>query len=135
MEGASCLSPMKMGPFPIKRRVGNLAYKIDLPLGLHIHPIISVIHLEQAPKDEWERSIITTILQDVHQIRLPFKVKEILDKKVMPIQSGSKRKIWFYLIKYKDVRNTSDASYITLYLFTTVRPPFFWGGILSRDTT
>ena len=52
LAGASKLSPVKMGPFRIKSRVGDLAYEIELPPDLQdIHPVISVAHLEQAPDD------------------------------------------------------------------------------------
>ena len=45
------------GPFPIKRCVGELAYELTLPSHLKIHPVISVIHLEQAYNDEFGRTI------------------------------------------------------------------------------
>jgi len=54
---SSKLSPIVLGPFPIKRRVGELAYELDLPPHLKIHPVISVIHLEQAYDDEYGRTI------------------------------------------------------------------------------
>jgi hypothetical protein len=46
LEGSTCLSLVKMGPFRIIRRVGNLIYELDLPSNLHIHLVISVVHLE-----------------------------------------------------------------------------------------
>lgn len=54
---SSKLSPIVQGPFPIKRRVGELAYELELPSHLKIHPVISVIHLEQAYDDEYGRTI------------------------------------------------------------------------------
>ncbi len=35
----------------MKRKVGQLAYKIDIPGHWKIHPVISTTHLEPAPKD------------------------------------------------------------------------------------
>jgi hypothetical protein len=37
--------------------VGELAYELELPSHLKIHPVISVIHLEQAYDDEYGRTI------------------------------------------------------------------------------
>ena len=38
----------KIGPFPIKRKVGKVAFELDLPEYLKIHPVISCVHLEPA---------------------------------------------------------------------------------------
>lgn len=43
------LSQQRAGPFPIKRRVGRLAYELDLPPNMAIHPVISVEHLSPTP--------------------------------------------------------------------------------------
>ena len=52
------LSVIKTGPFPIKRKVGNLAYELQLPKRMsRMHPIISVIHLEPAPPDPYNRTV------------------------------------------------------------------------------
>ena len=40
-----------MGLFTIKKRMHELAYKINIPDSLIIHPVISVIHLKQALKN------------------------------------------------------------------------------------
>jgi RNase H-like domain found in reverse transcriptase/Reverse transcriptase (RNA-dependent DNA polymerase)/Chromo (CHRromatin Organisation MOdifier) domain/Integrase zinc binding domain len=41
-------SQQRHGPWKIKRRVGRLAYEIDLPDTMKIHPVISVAHLSPA---------------------------------------------------------------------------------------
>lgn len=46
---------MLRGPFKIKRKVNDLAYELELPDSMHIHPIISVAHLEQHVPDDWNR--------------------------------------------------------------------------------
>ena len=46
-----------MGPYRIKRRVGELAYELELPASTHIHPVISCIHLEQFEPDSFKRMI------------------------------------------------------------------------------
>lgn len=44
------LRPQRVGPFPVFRRVGNLAYELKLPSNMLIHPLICS-QLEPAPKD------------------------------------------------------------------------------------
>lgn len=39
-------------PFPIKRKVNDLAYELELPESMHIHPVISVVHLELHVPDD-----------------------------------------------------------------------------------
>lgn len=46
------LGPQREGPFRIKRKVGSLAYELDLPPIIEIHPVISIAQLEPAPKSE-----------------------------------------------------------------------------------
>lgn len=54
---ASALSTKKVGPFKILSRVGRLAYRLELPKTMKIHPVISVVHLEQASIDPFERVV------------------------------------------------------------------------------
>lgn len=42
-------SQQRAGPFVIKRRIGRLAYELDLPPNMGIHPVISVAHLSPTP--------------------------------------------------------------------------------------
>lgn len=44
------LSLQRVGPFIIKRKIGELAYELDLPPTMAIHPVISIAQLEPAPK-------------------------------------------------------------------------------------
>jgi hypothetical protein len=44
----SALDVRKVGPFPIKRRIGKVAFELELPDYLKIHPVISCVHLEPA---------------------------------------------------------------------------------------
>ena len=46
------LSIQRTGPFKIVKKIGNLAYKLDLPEDWRIHPVISIAQLEPAPKGE-----------------------------------------------------------------------------------
>ena len=52
------LSNQQTGPFKIIKKVGSLAYKLELPRTMRIHPVISVAHLEPCPdpaKDPYNR--------------------------------------------------------------------------------
>lgn len=52
---SSKLSTIRMGPYPIKQKIGELAYELDLPTHTRIHPVISCIHLEQYQEDPYQR--------------------------------------------------------------------------------
>jgi len=51
------LGLQRVGPFAILEKVGGLAYKLDLPGGWKIHPVISVVHLEPAKEDPFDREV------------------------------------------------------------------------------
>ena len=57
LPGNSKLSTIRTGPYTIKRRVGDLAYELDLPEHTRLHPVISCIHLEQYVEDPHQRSV------------------------------------------------------------------------------
>ena len=45
----------RLGPFPITRKISDLAYELKLPASFKIHPVISASRLEKAKPDEWNR--------------------------------------------------------------------------------
>lgn len=49
------LGPQRVGPYRILRQIGNLAYELELPSTLQIHPVVSVAHLEKGPNTVPER--------------------------------------------------------------------------------
>jgi hypothetical protein len=55
LPGATSLSVVRQGPFKVLRRIGKLAYELELPPHIKIHPVISVIHLEPAFEDPYHR--------------------------------------------------------------------------------
>lgn len=68
-----------MGPFSIKKKIHNLAYEIKIPYSLGIHQVISVIHLEQAPKDTSNRQVQVSDCE-LNENKYPFEVDIILAK-------------------------------------------------------
>ena len=57
LPGASTLSVIQSGPYKIVNKISDLAYELKLPDTMKIHPIISVIHLEQFVNDPYNRVI------------------------------------------------------------------------------
>lgn len=43
------LGPQRVGPYRILRQVGRMAFELELPPSLQIHPVVSVAHLEKGP--------------------------------------------------------------------------------------
>lgn len=48
LPSMSALDVKKIGPFPIKRKVGKVAFELDLSEYLKIQPVTSYMHLEPA---------------------------------------------------------------------------------------
>jgi len=46
-----------VGPFEVVEKVGKLAYRLRLPDGWKIHPVISIVHLEPAKEDPFDREV------------------------------------------------------------------------------
>jgi hypothetical protein len=51
------LSPRRVGPFKVLKKVGDLAYQLDISSNWRIHNMISVAHLEPAKEDTYARVI------------------------------------------------------------------------------
>jgi hypothetical protein len=66
-----------MGPYPILKKISNLAYYLNLPASLHINPVISVIYLKQVPLDLYLYHIPTPplVLMDGEE---QYKIKKII---------------------------------------------------------
>jgi hypothetical protein len=56
LPGGSKLSSIRAGPYRIVKKVGQLAYELDLPPHTRIHPVISCVHLEKCNADEFDRT-------------------------------------------------------------------------------
>ena len=92
-DGSSKLSPIREGPFRIVRRVGKLAYELELPKDWKIHPVISIIHLEQAHDDEYDRPYPS--LQDAAPILVGDQEEHEIEKIVQ--QAGDR-----VLVRWRD---------------------------------
>ena len=83
-----------MGPFPVVRKVGNLAYKLKLPANILIYLVISITQLEPIPKDTnpYKRSIdlylppvenISNNSDPDNKDRL-YEIERFIDKRITP---------------------------------------------------
>ena len=103
MPGLSKLSLIKMGPFTIQYHVGNLVYKLDLPVLLQIHPVISIAYLKQVLKDTWHQPIYIILLEDIYKCQVLYYITAILIKDFYPIfGQNSKWKLWHYQVQCVD---------------------------------
>lgn len=90
---SSKLSTIRMGPYTIKRRIGQLAYELDLLPHTRIHPVISCIHWKQRVEDAYERALPrpSPIIVDSQEER-------VVDRLLRERGEGDKREV---LVKWR----------------------------------
>lgn len=94
------LGQQRAGPFQITRVVSPLAYELDLPPTMKIHPVLSIAHLEPRTPgpDPYNRSYPDLQRPDA-VVEDRYLVEKILDKKVRRI--GRSRNMYtFYRVKW-----------------------------------
>jgi hypothetical protein len=74
------LGPRRVGPFKILKKVGDLAYQLDIPSNWKIHNTISVVHLEPAKEDSYARTTRPPpdIIHDDEGSHEEWEIEEIL---------------------------------------------------------
>ena len=112
------LSQQRVGPFKVLAKVGTLAYRLELPPVMRIHPVISVAQLEPAASisgpDRYGRKINLEPPPVINEDDAgkdegkdggrPYDVERVLDKRI------TRDKPW-YLIKWKDYGNEHNVWY------------------------
>ena len=91
------LSHQRLGPFPIVRKVGNSAYRLQLPPSMtHLHPIFNIVKLTLALEDpiSGQHPLPPPPLLEIVDGEEEWVVEEILDSKVI------NRKLC-YLVKWE----------------------------------
>lgn len=98
------LSNQRAGPFKVIRKIGHLAYELELPSTMKIHPVISIAQLEPAPTgaDPFNRPPVNDEPPAV-EMEFPeqdpdqFEVERVADRRKV-------RQRFQYLVKWKGYR-------------------------------
>ena len=91
------------GPFKVLRKVGNLAYELDLPQHWRVHPVISIAMLEPTPsgEDPFDRPVPeqpdSVYVEGDTDTNRSWEVERIMDKQ------GDK-----YLVRWKGYSSQDD---------------------------
>ncbi|KZZ86573.1 Ribonuclease H-like protein [Ascosphaera apis ARSEF 7405] len=99
------------GPFEVKRRVTPLAYELALPANMKVHPVVSVAHLEPAPKED----PYARVPDPPGPIRLEdgtddnYEIEAI--QNVRLVRRGS-RTIKVYTVRWKGYGPEADSEYL-----------------------
>ncbi len=92
--GNKKMKPRKLGPFRIKEKISDLAYKLELPENIKIHPVVHVSSLEPFYEDEKFRRKQEPPPPVIINNEEEYEVEKILDERKY---YGKKQ----YLIKWK----------------------------------
>jgi hypothetical protein len=99
------LSIQRVGRFKIKRRVSPLAYELELPRNMKIHPVISVTNLEPLPpgEDPYKRPYDdhpppVEEDRDIDDEWKSFYIEKLLDRRLR--RYGRGKEIIEYLVKW-----------------------------------
>ena len=88
------LAPRFIGPYKISKIISKVAYKLDLPNNLKIHPVFHVSLLKPYKEsDEFERDVLPPPICISETQEDEYEVEAILDKKLV-------RQKPFYLVKW-----------------------------------
>ena len=79
------LSHRRLGPFPIVKKVGNGAYRLQLPPSMsRLHPVFNVVKLTPAPEDPVQgRHVPPPPLPEIIDGEEEWVVEEILDSRMI----------------------------------------------------
>ena len=88
----------QIGPFKILKKLGELAYKLDIQPTWIIDPVISVTHLEPAPsgKDPWDRQQMEETGPIQHEQgesegEARYKIEKVIGKRVIHVGEAGNR--------------------------------------------
>lgn len=86
-EGNRKLHQQRVGPFSVISKVGNLAYKLNLPPIMKIWPVVSVAQLEPTPEgnDPYRRLRPTNPppVEDEDRLSDSYEIEKILEKRIV----------------------------------------------------
>jgi hypothetical protein len=90
------LSLQRVGPFRIIDKISRLAYKLELPANWRIHPVVSVVQLEPAPSDPFDRAVDAPPAVEVDGEE-EFEIDAILESMLR-----GRKKALHYLVRWKE---------------------------------
>jgi len=107
LPNSTSLDVIKTGPFTVKRQIKKLTYELDLPKDMKMHPFFSVIHLEAAEDDPYDRSNPppAPVIMDGEQTHL---VDRILRKEKRRERGDPTRK-WYYRVRWQGYGPKDDT--------------------------
>ena len=112
------LSPRFAGPFKILKRVGSLAYKLELPSHVRVHPVFHVSLLKKYVAN------VNHVLQDNSKVKddgtLKVEPDVILDRRVKHLRT---RDIVEVLVKWQTYP-VEDATWVDLSVLHSEFPSF-----------
>ena len=97
-KGAKKLKPKFYGPYRVSRRIGKVAYEIELPESSKIHNVFHVSCLKKVVGKHATTSLELPLLEEEGQLDLV--PDEILQERERKLRS---RVIWEFLVKWKDL--------------------------------
>ena len=109
------LTQQYVGPFHIMKKVGRLAYRLDVPPDWRIYPVFSVAQLESAPppaEDPFGRPFPSNLLPvfvegNTNKVK-SFEVEKLLNK--WQVRKGKGRAVK-YLVRWKGYGSKWDRWY------------------------
>ncbi|SLM36777.1 reverse partial [Lasallia pustulata] len=108
------LSNQHAGPFKILKKIDKLAYRLEIPRTMQIHPVISIAHLEPCPNpkaDPYHRPRPTNpppIMEEPGEWQ-QFKVEKVLKSRQRRYRRG--KTMTEYLIRWKGYGPQHDEWY------------------------
>lgn len=107
LPNMSDLNVIKAGPYKVKRRIGKVAFELELPDHIKIHPVVSCIHLEVCNEDLYDRRVPAPppIIVEGEERYL---IDRIL-KKEQRRQPGTKGRRTYYRVRWQGYRPSNDS--------------------------
>lgn len=106
LPSMSALDVRKIGPFKVKRQISKVAFELELPSYLRMHPVISCIHLEPANGEHRDRQTPPPPLMIDGEER--FIIDRILRKEQRK-QPGNKTRRPYYRVRWQGYGPDEDS--------------------------